>query len=249
MNDLATPTLDDALGGVLPGRIHLITGAPGSGKTAACLHFLKTAAQRGERAVFVTNQRGSDLRSLALFAGVDLHALVRDRKVTLLRYRPQFASRVIATATPQCIVDELRQATELEDLARLANAGMPLRIVIDPVSPFVPATDVSGAALDTLAEWLDTGNATALLTWTGDIAIGTDRRLEPLVDRAAMILRFERIARGAFQAHVLRARHEIANAGPIAFQVVPGLGISNATIAALLRQPFAADSIGAQPAA
>ena len=248
MNDMATPTLDDALGGVLPGRIHLITGAPGSGKTAACLHFLRSGAKRGERGVLVTNQRGADLRSLALYVGVDLHTLVRDRKVTLLRYRPRFTSQVIATATPHVIVDELREAVALDDLAQLSNAGTPLRIVIDPVSPFVPAADITGAALDALTEWLETSNATALLTWTGDMPIGTDRRLEPLVDRAAMILHVERIARGSFQAHVLRARHEIANAAPIAFEVVPGLGMSSAPMA-LLRQPFAADGRGAQPAA
>lgn len=249
MNDMATPTLDDALGGVLPGRIHLITGAPGSGKTAACLHFLNAGARRSERAVFVTSERGADLRSLALYVGVDLHTLVRDRKVSLLRYRPRFSARMIATATPQAIVDELRQAVELDDLARLSSAGTPIRIVIDPVSAFVPAADVTGAALEALAEWLDASNATAMLTWTGELPIGADRRLEPLVDRAAMIMRFERIARGAFQAHMVRARHDIANAAPISFEVVPGLGLSSTPMTALLRQPFAAEGRGAQPAA
>lgn len=248
MTDLAAPTLDDALGGVLPGRIHLIMGAPGSGKTAAAVHFLRTGAQRRQRGVLVTNERGADLRSLALYVGVDLHSLVRDHKVTMLRYGPRFGSRVAATATPGAILDELRQAVEFDNLARRAHPGTPLRIVIDPVSPFVPSVDATGAVLEALTEWLEASNATALLTWTGDLPIGTDRRLEPLVDRAAMILRLERIARGSFQAHVLRARHAIASAGPIAFDVVPGLGFSTGGVAALLRQPSATCD-GAQPAA
>lgn len=250
MTQTATPTLDDVLGGVLPGRIHLLSGLPGSGKTAACLHFVKTAAMRRERSVLLTRDRGSDLRSLALYVGVDLHGLVRDRRVTVIRYRPRFSTRLTETATPQTIVDELRQTLELDDLAKLASADTPLRIAIDPVSPFVPNADVTGAALDALTEWLETNNATALLTWTGDMAIGIDRRLEPLVDRAAVILNLERVARGSFCAHVVRARHAIASAGSIPFQIVPGLGITTTPLASVLQQTFGGDAApGEQPAA
>jgi KaiC/GvpD/RAD55 family RecA-like ATPase len=249
MMQTATPTLDDALGGVLPGRIHLITGSPGSGKTAACLHFLKTGAARRERSVLLTQERGADLRSLALYVGVDLHGLTRDRRVTLVRYRPHFAARVAECASPRAILDELAQTLELGDLAQMATPDTPLRIAIDPVSPFVPNADTTGAALDALTEWLETHNATALLTWTGDMAIGVDRRLEPLIDRAAVILNLERVARASFRAHVVRARHGIANAGPIPFQVVPGLGISTGPLSSLLHQTFSTEASGEQPAA
>jgi KaiC/GvpD/RAD55 family RecA-like ATPase len=251
MTQTATPTLDDVLGGVLPGRIHLITGMPGSGKTAACLHFLKTGAIRRERPVLLTRDRGADLRSIALYVGVDLHGLVRDRRVTLIRYRPRFPERLVETATPAAIMDELRRTLELDDLAKLAGPDTPLRIAIDPVSPFVPSADVTGAALDALTEWLESNNATALVTWTGDMAIGIDRRLEPLVDRAAMIVNLERVARASFRAHVIRARHPIASAGPIPFQIVPGLGVATTPIA-VLQQTFGGDATGAggeQPAA
>lgn len=250
MTQTATPTLDDVLGGVLPGRIHLITGMPGSGKTAACLHFLKAGAVRRERPVLLTRDRGADLRSIALYVGVDLHGLVRDRRVTLVRYRRAFPARLAETATPVTILDELRQTLELDDLAKLARPDTPLRIAIDPVSPFVPNADVTGAALDALTEWLETSGATALVTWTGDMAIGTDRRLEPLVDRAAMIVNLERVARASFRAHVIRARHPIASAGPIPFQIVPGLGIATTPIASVLQQTFGGDAAGGeQPAA
>jgi KaiC/GvpD/RAD55 family RecA-like ATPase len=242
------PTLDDALGGVLPGRIHLLMGPPGSGKTAACLHFLKTGTTRRERSVFVTPGRGTDLRSLALYVGVDLHSFVRDRRITVLRFGARFAQRVAECASPRAIVDELQRQLELNDLAQLAGPATPLRIVVDPVSHFVPHADTTGAALDALVEWLEKRNATALLTWTGDMAIGVDRRLEPLVERAAMILQFERVARGSFRAHVVRARDGIADAGPIAFQVVPGLGIATSPVPSLLHQSFP-DVSGEQPAA
>lgn len=260
MTQTATPTLDDVLGGVLPGRIHLITGLPGSGKTAACLHFLKTGAARRERPVLLTRDRGADLRSIALYVGVDLHGLVRDRRVTVVRYQRRFAARVTETATPGAIMAELRQTLELDDLASLAGPDTPLRIAIDPVSPFIPHTDATGAALETLIDWLEEQACTALLTWTGDLAIGIDRRLEPLIDRVAMILNFERAGRASFRAHIVRARHAIANASPIAFQIIPGLGMSTAPIASVLQQSalqqsvlqqtFATDGAGGeQPAA
>lgn len=250
MTQTATPTLDDVLGGVLPGRIHLVTGMPGSGKTAACLHFLRTGAMRRERPVLLTRDRGGDLRSTALYVGVDLHSLVRDRRVTVVRYRPHFAARLVEHATPTAILDELRQTLELDDLARLARPDAPLRIAIDPVSPFVPTADVTGAALDALTEWLEANNATALLTWTGDMAIGIDRRLEPLVERAAMILNLERVARAGFRANIVRARHAIAAAGSVPFQVVPGLGITTTPIASVLQQTFGGDAVAEdQPAA
>jgi KaiC/GvpD/RAD55 family RecA-like ATPase len=250
MTQTATPTLDDVLGGVLPGRIHLITGMPGSGKTSACLHFLKTGAMRRERPVLLTRDRGADLRSIALYVGVDLHGLVRDRRVTLIRYRQRFAARLAETAAPAAIMDELRRTLELDDLAKLARPDTPLRIAIDPVSPFVPNADVTGAALDTLTEWLERNNATALVTWTGDMAIGIDRRLEPLIERAAMIVNLERVGRASFLAHVVRARHPIASAGPIPFQIVPGLGVATTPIASVLQQTFGADATGGeQPAA
>jgi KaiC/GvpD/RAD55 family RecA-like ATPase len=242
-----TPTLDEALGGVLPGRIHLLMGPPGSGKSAACFHFLKTSAERRERSVLVTPDRGADLRSLALYVGVDLHSLVRDRRITVVRYGQQFAQRVAQCASPGAILEELQERMALDDLAQLAAPTSPLRIVVDPVSPFVPHGDTTGAALDALTQWLEARNATAMLTWTGDMAIGIDRRLEPLVERAAMILRFERIARGSFCAHVVRARHGIADAAPIGFQVVPGLGIATSPVPSLLHQTFS-DAGTEQPA-
>jgi len=47
--------LDDVLGGGLPrNRLYLVQGDPGVGKTTLGLQFLRAAAQRGERALYVT---------------------------------------------------------------------------------------------------------------------------------------------------------------------------------------------------
>ena len=62
--------LDDALGGLLQGRIHLLTGGPGSGKTAVSLRFLWTGLERGETGLLVTLGNSRDLKSLAKHLGM-----------------------------------------------------------------------------------------------------------------------------------------------------------------------------------
>ena len=224
----ATPaySMDDALGGVLPGRIHVISGTPGTGKTSACLHFLHAAVRRRERALLLTRDRVSDLRTHALHMGMNLAALVRDGRLTVLRFQPRFGDLLVESASPAAVLDELRATLERSDLQQLATPGGPLCIAIDPVTPLLPAGDSSGLVLAAMAEWLDERSATTLMTWTGSLPYGTDRRLDPLIDRAGAILRLERATSGGFRAHVVRARHGLANSPPIGFQILPGVGVA-----------------------
>jgi hypothetical protein len=228
---MTMPSLDDALGGVLPGRIHLLTGAPGSGKTSACLHFLRAGIFQRERTALVTQDRVADLRSHAAYMGLELHRFVRDGAMTLLRYTPHFSARAAESAEPHAITDELCDLLQFADLKQMlpvdtaAAAPTMTRLVIDPVSRFVSHADSTGAALASFAEWLDASGATALVTWAGDLTLGADRRLDPLVDRAAVILNFTRVGQTRFRADVVRARHSIAASPPIVFDVLPGLGV------------------------
>lgn len=219
-------TLHDLLGGALPGRIHLVTGAPGSGKTSACLHFLRAGMLKGERTALVTLDRPSDLQSHAKLLGHDLRASVRDGRLTLVRYDSRFTSRIAAAASPATIVGELQQMLTLADLRQMVRGQAPLRIAIDPISPFVCEGIATGAALTTLVDWLEEMNATALLTWTGDVSAFTDRRMERLLERAAVILEFERLGGGSFRADVIRARHAIASTPRIDFEIRAGFGLA-----------------------
>ena len=69
-------------------------------------------------------------------------------------------------------------------------------------------------------------NATALVTWNGDCSIAADRRVERLIERAAVIVKLERAGSGTFRAEILRARHAMANSRPIELEIRPGIGLS-----------------------
>ena len=96
--------LDERLGGVAPERIHLVTGGLGTGKTAACLHFIDTALREGERAAMLTGDRGADLKALATYLGIDIDTPLRDGRLQLMRYRPEFAARFARSPSPERVL-------------------------------------------------------------------------------------------------------------------------------------------------
>ena len=76
MNRLSTGVagLDEILlGGLLPGRVYLLSGQPGAGKTTLGLQFLIEGARRGESVLFVTlSESEAELRDNAETHGWDL---------------------------------------------------------------------------------------------------------------------------------------------------------------------------------
>ncbi|WP_246348669.1 ATPase domain-containing protein [Sphingomonas aerophila] len=68
------PGLDDILcGGLAPGRVFLLEGSPGTGKTTTALQFLLTGADAGERGLYITlSETEEELRESAASHGRDI---------------------------------------------------------------------------------------------------------------------------------------------------------------------------------
>ncbi len=68
------PGFDVLLGGGFPaGRMYLIEGQPGTGKTTFALHFCRAGVEAGERVLYVTlSQQAAELREIAASHGMSL---------------------------------------------------------------------------------------------------------------------------------------------------------------------------------
>jgi circadian clock protein KaiC len=71
------PGLDDVLGaGLTPGRLYLIEGSPGSGKTTIAMQFLMEGVRMGERVLYVTlSETGEELQGVARSHGWNLDGI------------------------------------------------------------------------------------------------------------------------------------------------------------------------------
>jgi CheY-like chemotaxis protein len=112
------PGLDDIVAGGLPrGRLYLVEGDPGTGKTTLALQFLLEGARRGERTLYIT-----------LTETADEHvARVTHGRITLRKKRVRLVE-VIEEA-----VESMRPFIESRGLSlRVALAREPIRVEADP---------------------------------------------------------------------------------------------------------------------
>jgi KaiC/GvpD/RAD55 family RecA-like ATPase len=202
---------------MIPGRLHLLTGGPGTGKSTACYHFLQAGLQAGETVALLTLDRLSDLVTHARCVGLDLKAAVGNRKLGLLRFRSDFARYLSSSGSPYRALDDLW--TMIVDIK-------PDRIVVDPVSPFLSESTASGAAVATLAQLMDGFGVTTLLTYPGDVTSAYDARLNAIVQRCALILHLAREQSGTLRLQVVQNRTSAAPVEPVRFQLLPDAGIS-----------------------
>ena len=213
--------IDAQLGGFIAGRIHLLVGVPGTGKTSATLHFLAAALAQGEPAALLTRDRGADLISHAAHLGVDLVPALRSGQLSAVRYRSDFASRLASGVPVGRVLDELRDAW---------SAAKPARVAINTCSPFLADGAPSDARMLALAEFLESTGATSVVTLPGELSTTTfDRRLEPLIDRAAAVLRFSREHSGHYRVDVVKVRQSFSSSRPIRFTIRAADGIAAAT--------------------
>ena len=208
--------LDERIGGLVPRRCYVLSGAPGTGKTAACLAFVSAGILRSEPVVILTQDDPTDLISEAHYLGIDLERALADERVILVRYQLDFVRRFARAASPEVAFDELQ---------RLIGSAQPARIVIDSVAPFLEAGTASGAGILALLGFLDRLGCTSMITYPADLAGLYDRRVEPLVQRAGAILHFARDAERELCIEIRKIRYAVPSTAPVHFAIRSGEGI------------------------
>jgi circadian clock protein KaiC len=210
--------LDDQVGGLLPGRPYVVSGNPGTGKSVSCLEFLDVALERGEPAALLTHDDPSDVLSSAAFLGMDLHRALVDERLVLIRYQLNFIKLFGRAPSMDAVFAELR---------RLLGPRPPVRLAIDSIVPFLEGGGSSGSgSMFALVQALDEIGATSLLTYPGDLAGLYDKRLEPVMQRAAGVFHLSNQNQGRRYGvlEVRKLRYEAKALGTMAFRIQGGAG-------------------------
>jgi KaiC/GvpD/RAD55 family RecA-like ATPase len=209
--------IDQQLGGLMPGRTYVLSGAPGTGKSVACLQFLAAALQSGERAAILTQDDPQDLLAQGEFLGLDLAGAIATERLYLLRFQLDFNRRFSRASSPDEAFAELRL---------LLGAEPPARLVIDSVVPFIDGGGSSASSAIAMLQLLDETGATALVTYPGDLAAAYDRRLDPLTQRAAAIFHLSADRQRHRQIEIRKVRYRVSSASPIPYRIEAGTGFA-----------------------
>jgi len=120
-------------GGYIKGRIYLLTGEAGTGKTIACLQFLVNALRLGERAVYVTvDERPVEILESAESFDWDLQRHIQEKHLVVLDASPYFGGR--SGSAGEKGVDPQKIVADLGNYARRLGATI---LIIDPLTPLI----------------------------------------------------------------------------------------------------------------
>lgn len=200
----------------MPRKPHLLTGPPGSGKSAVCLGFLSRAVAEGKSAALLTQDDPKELLEHAAFLGLDLRQAAATGRFVTVCYQRDFAFRLERAVSPQPLVDEL---------VREIGPGAPDCLAVDSALPFLDASSASGVGTVALVQLLDRLRTTAIVTYPGDVRDHYDRRLDPLVRRCAALLHLAWCGEGTGRLDVVKSRLRLASSAPAFFSIEQGKGV------------------------
>lgn len=119
-------------GGFLAGKVYLVSGESGTGKTVFGLQYLHQGLLRGENGVYISgDEKANHLILDAGSLGWDFERYVKERRLVLLDVAPYFAD-IRAGKKKEGDVRTL-----VNDLTKQVKNINARRVVIDPIAPLV----------------------------------------------------------------------------------------------------------------
>ena len=124
--------LDSLLnGGFIDGRLYLVIGPPGTGKTSLGMEFLRAGLDAGESVLFIHGEESeADLRANSAALGID----ITDASFLDIGPESEFfdGSRSYDVVRPQDVADE----NLISDVRTAIEERDPDRVLIDPITQF-----------------------------------------------------------------------------------------------------------------
>jgi circadian clock protein KaiC len=206
------PGLDTLVnGGYIRGRIVLVLGEPGTGKTILCSQFLHWGAtQRGEKGIFIGMNQPKDrfmkeMKSL----GMDFDQLGKDGTFTYVdasdvKHIPEQAKvgRIPVGGR------ELGLVNLIETIQENVEKVKPSRIVVDSISDLVfryPQLEERRPVILDIVETLASTGATCLVT-SELLSTGQERNLQPEEYLAEGVVLLKMLQKGIRTVQVLKMR-------------------------------------------
>ena len=210
---------DSMLEGGLPSHSStVIAGAPGTGKTALSLHYLREGVRQGKAGLFIGfYENAREVQAKAAALGIDIVEAVANGTLVLQTYAPV-----------ELDVDEIAA-----DMRRRIAAQPIERVVVDGFSELARVCDLEGRGSDFTAAWvtlLKEQGITALYTHTIRKALGTDLDLSDtpvaaLADNLLLLRHLEYNARLYRILSVLKMRDSAFDPTIREFVVAAGQGV------------------------
>lgn len=216
----------DALldGGFRRGKIYLVLGEPGTGKTIFALQFLYQALQDGEKALYVAiDEKPTDLVEQATSLGWDLSPHIERKNLLILDASALIISRVSDISAK----NDLQKITvELNN--HIVKSGA-TRVVIDPVGPLIHAADSPSKVQDQarmLIASLQKNPETTTLVTSQSLGRST-RGIEEYLVTGTLVLELE-LAKSRFVRTITieKMRSTPLDPAQYLFRIVPQKGIT-----------------------
>ncbi|MEE9470432.1 MAG: ATPase domain-containing protein [Gemmatimonadota bacterium] len=210
--------LDKRWGGLMAPGVHVVAGAPGSGKLLCVLQFLNAGISAGRSVAFLSALSPEKVFREARGWGLELEDAWKHGQLRLLTFRADFQRRVLSAAVPEEMYEEFSELL----------AGGVERIGIDPGAALweTHAGSEPGARF---MEWAEGTGSIVLATLPGGLEEALPAATEWVVQTAAGILLLERLPSGRYQLWPRRLSPPPESAGPITLEAAVGRGFVEPT--------------------